>query len=259
VGAALDRVLGTGDVTDLRVAVVGAGSMAALATGTVVARGAVDVVVLNRTAAHGDRLATEHAVRAAPLSDLAREISGADVVIACTGAADLMITAELLPEHPITLIDLAMPHDIDPAVAELPGVTLVNLRQLAAELDDSEAGRELAGVRKIVTEEVAAFLLARHQASVTPTVVALRSMATVVVDTEMERLATRLPDLDPAARDEVLQTLRRVADKLLHQPTVRVRELVNDAGAVSYAAALAELFALDPEAVDAVTRPERLP
>jgi glutamyl-tRNA reductase len=74
----------------------------------------------------------------------------------------------------------------------------------------------------------------------------------------MERLATRLPDLDPAARDEVLQTLRRVADKLLHQPTVRVRELVNDAGAVSYAAALAELFALDPEAVDAVTRPEGL-
>jgi glutamyl-tRNA reductase len=259
VGAALDRALGSGDVTGLRVAVVGAGSMAALATGTVVARGAVDVVVLNRTAAHGDRLATEHAVRAAPLSDLALEISGADVVIACTGAADLMITAELLPEHPITLIDLAMPHDIDPAVAELPGVTLVNLRQLAAELDDSEAGRELAGVRKIVTEEVAAFLLARHQASVTPTIVALRSMATVVVDTEMERLATRLPDLDPAARDEVLQTLRRVADKLLHQPTVRVRELVNDAGAVSYAAALAELFALDPEAVDAVTRPERLP
>ena len=72
----------------------------------------------------------------------------------------------------------------------------------------------------------------------------------------MARLLTRLPDdLDEAAREEVLHTLRRVADKLLHEPTVRVKELANEAGAVSYATALAELFALDPEAVDAVTRP----
>ena len=111
-------------------------------------------------------------------------------------------------------------------------------------------------MRRIVTQEVAAFLSARRQASVTPTVVALRSMATSVVDAEMDRLAGRLPDLDAATRAEVLHTVRRVADKLLHEPTVRVKELANESGAVSYAAALAELFALDPEAVDAVTRPE---
>ena len=92
----------------------------------------------------------------------------------------------------------------------------------------------------------------------TPTVVALRSMATEVVDAELARLVARLPDLDEASRDEVLHSLRRVADKLLHQPTVRVKELVNETGAVSYAAALAELFALDPDAVEAVTRPEGL-
>jgi glutamyl-tRNA reductase len=96
---------------------------------------------------------------------------------------------------------------------------------------------------------------ARRQASVTPTVVALRSMATEVVEAEMARLVARMPDLDDAARAEVLQTLRRTADKLLHQPTVRVKQLANETGAVSYAAALAELFSLDPEAVDAVTRP----
>ena len=83
-------------------------------------------------------------------------------------------------------------------------------------------------------------------------------MATSVVESEMERLQGRLPDLDEAARAEVLHTVRRVADKLLHEPTVRVKELANETGAVSYAAALAELFALDPEAVDAVTRPEGL-
>ncbi len=109
-------------------------------------------------------------------------------------------------------------------------------------------------MRAIVAQEIAAFLSARHQASVTPTVVALRSMATAVVDAEMERLAARLPGLDDATRAEVLHTVRRVADKLLHEPTVRVKELANETGAVSYAAALAELFALDPEAVDAVTR-----
>ena len=119
-------------------------------------------------------------------------------------------------------------------------------------------GREVAEVRRIVTEEVAAFVAVRRSASVTPTVVALRSMATSVVDAEMDRLDHRLPGLDPEARDEVLRTVRRVADKLLHEPTVRVKELANETGAVSYAAALAELFALDPEAVDAVTRPEGL-
>ena len=83
-------------------------------------------------------------------------------------------------------------------------------------------------------------------------------MATGVVEAEMARLSSRLPDLDPDVRAEVEHAVRRVADKLLHQPTVRVKELANETGAVSYAAALAELFSLDPDAVEAVTRPEGL-
>lgn len=256
VSAALDLATdGLGDLSGLRVVIVGAGSMAALATATVTRRGVADVVVINRTTSHAERLATEYAVRQASLEALAEEIDRADLVITCTGAVDLMIGVDQLPGRPITLIDLALPHDIDPAAGDLPGVTLVNLTQLAQTLHETDAGREVAGVRRIVTEEVAAFLSARHQASVTPTVVALRSMATAVVDSEMDRLDARLPALDDAVRQEVLQTVRRVADKLLHQPTVRVKELANEEGAVSYATALAELFALDPEAVDAVTRP----
>ena len=169
-----------------------------------------------------------------------------------------MVEAARADGRPMIFIDLALPHDVDPTVVELDGVTRLDLAELAEELDSSDAGREVAEVRRIVTEEVAAFLAARRSASVTPTVVALRSMATSVVDAEMDRLDHRLPDLTPEARAEVLRTVRRVADKLLHEPTVRVRELANEAGAVSYAAALAELFALDPEAVDAVTRPEGL-
>jgi glutamyl-tRNA reductase len=139
-------------------------------------------------------------------------------------------------------------------VADLPGVTLVTLADLVGDLRDSEAGAEVEAVRGIVTAEVEAFVSARRQANMTPTVVALRSMATSVVESEMARLEHRLPDLDAETRAELLTALRRVTDKLVHQPTIRAKEL-GDRDAVSYAAALAELFALDPEAVDAMTRP----
>jgi glutamyl-tRNA reductase len=264
VGAALDRAARHGGaVLGRRVAVVGAGTMAGLATATVSRRGAAEVVVVNRTPERAERLAAEYAGRAAALADLPAVLTEADVVIACAGAAGLLVSRGMVAaarpdERPMVFVDLALPHDVDPAVAELPGVTRLDLVDLAEELEASDAGREVAEVRRIVTEEVAAFLAARRSASVTPTVVALRSMATSVVDAEMERLDHRLPDLTPEARAEVLRAVRRVADKLLHEPTVRVKELANETGAVSYAAALAELFALDPEAVDAVTRPEGL-
>ena len=264
VSAALDRShQAVGDLSGKRVLVLGAGSMAGLATATVARRGAASVTVANRTAGNADRLAAEYGARATVLTDLEAELALADVVVSCTGATGVVVTREAVAAavaggRELAIIDLALPHDVDPSVAELPGVTLINLAELAEELRESDAGREVVEVRRIVSQEVAAFLGARRKASVTPTVVALRSMATSVVDAEMERLAGRLPDLDDATRAEVLHTVRRVADKLLHQPTVRVRELANETGAVSYAAALAELFALDPEAVDAVTRPEGL-
>lgn len=261
VSAALDRSrAAVGDLVGQRVLVVGAGSMAGLATSTVAARGAASVTVVNRTSDNADRLAQEYGARSATLAELAAELAVADVVVSCIGAAGILITRDMVAAatvdgRDLSILDLALPHDVDPRVADLPGVSLVSLAELADELRDSDAGQEVEAVRRIVTQEVAAFLSARRQASVTPTVVALRSMATSVVDAEMERLIGRLPDLDDSIRAEVLHTVRRVADKLLHQPTVRVRELANETGAVSYAAALAELFALDPDAVDAVTRP----
>ena len=124
---------------------------------------------------------------------------------------------------------------------------------MAEKLRGSDAERHLNDVRAIVAEELTAFLAARRAANVTPTVVALRTMATGVVDGELERLLSRLPDLSEPARVEVERTLRRVADKLLHQPTVRVQELADHDGNLTYAAALADLFALDPAAVAAVT------
>jgi glutamyl-tRNA reductase len=254
VSAALDRA--TDDLTGRRVVVVGAGAMAALTVATVVRRGAGEVVVVNRTPERAERLAAEYAARWAPLTAVAEEVAAADVVVACAGAVGVLVSraAVAAAGHPLALVDLALPHDIDPAAAEVPGVTLVTLADLGEDLRDSEAGAEVEAVRTIVTAEVEAFLSARRQTSITPTVVALRSMATSVVESEMDRLERRLPALDEPTRTELLQTLQRVADKLVHQPTIRAKEL-GDRDAVSYATALAELFALDPEAVDAVTRP----
>ncbi|KRA30051.1 MULTISPECIES: glutamyl-tRNA reductase [unclassified Nocardioides] len=263
VSAALDVTAdAVGPVDGKYVVVVGAGAMAGLATATASRLQAGHLAVVNRSADGAARLAEQYGAHAVPLDRLGEEIARADIVISCTGSSGALIDRAMIeaaragdPERPLALIDLALPHDIARDVLALPQVTLVGLAELAKVLQGGATGREVQEVRRILAEEVTAFLAARRQASVTPTVVALRSMATGVVDAEMTRLESRLPDLDDLTRDEIRHTVRRVADKLLHEPTVRVKELANDQGAVSYAAALAELFALDPDAVDAVTRP----
>ena len=263
VTAALDRATEhVGSVPGKRVVVVGAGAMASLAVSTVSRLGAVDVVIANRTDAHAARLAQQYGGRVVALSDIDREIAAADILVSCTGAAGVVLplsqvaAARNHATEPLAVLDLALPHDVDPAVAELPGISLIGLARLAEELHEGQTGLDVAAVKEIVAEEIKAFLAARRSASVTPTVVALRTMATGVVEAEVDRLLMRLPDLDPQIRAEVELSIRRVADKLLHQPTVRVKELANESGAISYAAALAELFALDSDAVEAVTRPE---
>jgi glutamyl-tRNA reductase len=253
-----------GGLEGRRAVVVGAGAMAGLAVATLRRGGLGHVVVLNRTEEKAVRLAAAHGAVSAPMSSLLTEVATADLVLSCTGAVGTVLGVDLLedawaPTHGVrrAVVDLALPHDVEPAVAELPGVRLIGLRQLAEELGDDDAGMvDVIGVRRIVTEEIRAFLDARRVASVTPTVVALRSMATEVVDAELTRLDGRLAALDPVVRAEVEQALRRVAQKLLHQPTVRVKELASRTGVVSYAEALAELFALDPKAVEAVTSVE---
>jgi glutamyl-tRNA reductase len=236
--------------------------MAGLAVATVSRLGAADVVVSSRTEAHARRLAEQYDGQAVPLTQVQDAMADADLLVSCTGATGVVLplavvaAARAEATRPLAIIDLALPHDVDPAVAELPDVSLLGLARLAEEVNEGEGATDVAAVREIVAEEISAFLAARRSATVTPTVVALRTMATGIVEGEMERLLTRLPDLDPAVRGEVEHAVRRVADKLLHQPTVRVKQLANEAGAVSYAAALAELFSLDPDAVEAVTRPE---
>ncbi|MET7884767.1 glutamyl-tRNA reductase [Streptomyces avermitilis] len=158
------------------------------------------------------------------------------------------------PAPVLALLDLAMPRDIDAAVHRLLGVRLVDIESLAEASADAPMAADVDLVRRIVADEVTAFGAAQRAAHITPTVVALRTMAADVVANEIARLDGRLPGLDEKQRGEITQTVRRVVDKLLHAPTVRVKQLAAEPGGAGYADALRTLFDLDPETVAAVSR-----
>jgi len=248
------------------VVIVGAGSMSTLAATTASRSGAAGIVVANRTRRPAERLAAKVSGHAVGLADLAPALAAADVVISCTGAAGHVITRDLVAaalgdrprpaaRSPLVILDLAMPRDVEPAVAGLPGVVVIGMDRLS-EHGTAAGADDVAAVRTICEAELAAYRSAVDAARVAPTVVALRAKAATVVDAELARLAGRLnaDGLSARALDEIAQTMRRVVDKLLHAPTVRVKELAGSPGGEDYAAALRVLFDLDPRAVEAVTR-----
>ncbi|MFI8291991.1 glutamyl-tRNA reductase [Streptomyces sp. ms191] len=248
--------------------VIGAGSMSSLAAATLARAGVAEIVVANRTGSRAERLVqilTEPggagvAARAAEMVAVGDELTRADIVISCTGATGLVLTAEAVESAmrgrtaPLALLDLAMPRDIDAAVHRMPGIRLVDIESLAEASADAPMAADVDQVRAIVSDEVAAFGAAQRAAHITPTVVALRTMAADVVAGEVARLEGRLPDLDDKQRAEITQTVRRVVDKLLHAPTVRVKQLASEPGGAGYADALRTLFDLDPETVASVSR-----
>lgn len=250
---------------DKRALVIGAGSMSSLAANTLARAGVSEIVIANRTPARAARLAEAVGGRAVPMEDLAAELPDADIVVSCTGATGQVIAAETVARallsrtsgSPIGLLDLAMPRDTDPAAGTLDGAHLVDLETIGSAAHDAPMATDVDKVRKIVSAEVAAFGAAQRAAHITPTVIALRSMAADLVASELARLDGRLPDLDERERAEVTQTVRRVVDKLLHAPTVRVKQLAGEPGGAGYADALRELFDLDPQAVAAVSSVSR--
>ncbi len=252
--------------------VIGAGSMGSLTAAHLIRAGVGHINVVNRSLPRAERLAasiTEQGVpaRAATLDQLPAALVGADVVVSCTGAvrpvvslADVhhALAASQRDEvnEPMVLCDLGMPRDVDPAVAGLPGVWVVDMDRVQREPSARAAADDAEAARRIVAAEVASYLASQRMAEVTPTVTALRQRAADLVEAELLRLENRLPGLDDEQRREVAHTVRRVVDKLLHAPTVRVKQLAGAPGADTYAEALRELFELDPQAVDAVAAGE---
>jgi glutamyl-tRNA reductase len=248
--------------------IVGAGLMGALTATALRRAGAGQVVIANRTAANGSRLAAsvrEQGVpaRSVDLTDLAGQLAEADVVVTCSGAVHALIEIDSVgaalrvrePGRPLVICDLGLPRDVESGVAELPGVTVIDLESLQRRLRAAPSGLGTRRAGEIVAEELRAFLMAQRSAEVTPTVTALRRRAAEVVDHEMLRLSSRLPDLDRSVREELERTVRRVVDKLLHVPTVRIKQLASGPGGAGYAEALRELFQLDSQAPTAIASP----
>jgi glutamyl-tRNA reductase len=262
----------SGGLTGRTAAVVGAGSMGALAGAHLVRAGIERVHVVNRSLPRARRLAKNLAeqgveAHAFALENVAVALADADVVVSSTGAVRPVVSLADVhhalaqrnaggAEHQLVICDLGMPRDVDPAVAGLPGVCVVDMDRIQREPTARAAATDATAARTIVATEVANYLAGQRMAEVTPTVTALRQRAADVVEAELLRLDNRLPGLDAAHRDEVAKTVRRVVDKLLHAPTVRVKQLASAPGGDSYAEALRELFELDPQAVDAVAASE---
>ncbi|MDT3398865.1 glutamyl-tRNA reductase [Streptomyces sp. B1866] len=285
-----------------RALVIGAGSMSSLAATTLARAGVSELVIANRTLVRARRLASAltaaaeasaataavgegtvppaRTVRAVPMADVPGELPYADIVVSCTGATGLVLSADALRAAvarraepadrartdaegapggssgpaPLAVLDLAMPRDIDAAAHGVEGLRLVDIESLAEASATAPMAADVGQVRAIISAEVGAFGAAQRAARITPTVVALRTMAADVVASEIARLNGRLPDLDDKQRAEITQTVRRVVDKLLHAPTVRVKQLAGRPGGAGYAEALRELFDLDPQAVAALSR-----
>ncbi len=254
---------------------IGAGAMGALSAAHLARAGVGQILVLNRSLPRAQRLARkirESGVRseALTLDRLADALTTADVVVSCTGAISPVVSladvhyalaAALRDEatHPLVMCDLGMPRDVHPAVAGLPGVSVIDVDRVQREPSAHAAAADVDAARLIVADEVASYLAGQRMAEVTPTVTALRQRAADVVEAELLRLDNRLPGMESAQREEVARTVRRVVDKLLHAPTVRIKQLASAPGGDSYAEALRELFELDQTSVDAVATAGELP
>ncbi|MGH3720258.1 MAG: glutamyl-tRNA reductase [Pseudonocardiaceae bacterium] len=252
-----------------RALVLGAGSMGGLAAAQLRRAGVAEIVVANRTHAGAARLAVLCEAEGTPaqavgLDGVAAVLPAVDVVICCTGASDVVLSVDQVADArggdqiaaarvPLVVCDLGLPRNVEPGVGGLPGVTLLDLTTVARRLEQRPAASNaVSAAQRLVAREVRAYLVAQRTVEVAPTVAALRKRAAEVVDAELLRLAGRLPGLDAAVRDELSRTVRRVVDKLLHAPTVRVKQLAEAGGGAAYADALRELFELDPQAAAAI-------
>lgn len=255
VSVALDRAAEVfGTLAGRRAVIVGAGSMGALSGATLRRRGVTDLVVANRSSDRAERLSASVGGRPVSLDDLPGEIAATDLLVSSTGSTGLVIEQDMIDARdgrPLVVLDLAMPRDVDPGVGTLPGVTYVDLEALrsgGAMVSDAEVGAAAA----VVADELRNYLVEQQRLAVAPTVTALRARADQVISGELSRLAGRLPDLSDSQRREVGDAVRRAVEKVLHAPTVRVKELASRPGGDQYAAALRVLFDLDPAAAEAV-------
>ena len=247
-GAALAQQV-FGELQGRRVVVVGAGKIGELAARSLAARGAEIGAVANRSLEHAEALARKFGARAAPIGKLGAELADADVVVACTSAPGIVLHAADISERkgrPLFLIDLAVPRDLDPAINNLDGCYLYDIDDLEAVVTASLAGRrrEAERAEALVAEEAERFRAWQASLDVVPTIASLRARAEAIRTAELGKAAGRLTDEERQAVDSITA---QILNKLLHLPTVRMKEAAAAADGVLYADAVRHLFGLEDE------------
>lgn len=246
-----------GSLRGRRVLIVGAGDVAE-GVATALARAGAEMTVMNRTEERARGLAEKVAVPAgdsvkvAPLGLLSVELGRADVAVTCTGSGEHLVSAGLLAEArsasdgPILVVDIALPRDVDPAAAEVPGVTLRDLHDLGAWAAKGMDSRRLeAGkVESIVAEEVDRWVLEHAARQTAPLLTQLRDTAEAVRAAELERFAKRLDALGPEEREVVESITRGIVAKLMHGPTVALKDAAGSPQGERLASAVRDLFGL---------------
>jgi glutamyl-tRNA reductase len=250
-----ERVFGS--LEGRRILILGAGKMSDLATVNLVSRGVESVFVANRSLERAERLASRFGGRAVGLDEVESELESADVVVASTSARGFVLSASQVERamakrrgRPIFFIDIAVPRDIDPDVNKIEGCYLYDVDDLERVVEESVAGRKEEAVRAeaIASEEAQSFKEWQLSLDVVPAIASLRALAESIRETELERAEGRLRSLSPSQRRAVESLTVQIVNKLLHPPTVRMKEAAAAADGGLYADAIRHLFALDDAA-----------
>jgi glutamyl-tRNA reductase len=236
-----------GDLAGRRAAVVGAGTMAALAVQHLRRRGVGPVRILNRSLERARALARRTDADHGDLDDLPEAIARADLVVSATGATGTVVHVETVDarpaDRPLVVLDLAVPRDVDPDVGALPGVSLIDVEALR---DASPRRAEaVAAAETVVEDELRRYAARRRGDELAPLIRAIRRRGDAVAERELERFARRLADLTPEQRAAVEALARGIVAKLLHDPIVALKERSEPGSARTHAALLAELLGLE--------------
>jgi len=241
------------ELTDKRVLLIGAGKMSELTARNLISRGATIAAVANRTLAHAEELAARLNARPVDLDGIRAELVEADVVVASTSSAgtvvsraDVAATLALRRGRQLLLVDLAVPRDLDPAINELEGCFLYDVDDLEAVVAETMAGRrtEAARAEKLVAAEAERFREWQASLEVVPTIASLRALVEEIRDSELARAGSRLSERE---RRQVESVTTQILAKLLHLPTIRMKEAAAAADGVVYADVVRHLFGLEEE------------
>jgi glutamyl-tRNA reductase len=245
------------DLPKRRVLLLGAGKMGELAAANLVTRGVGELVIANRSAERGGVLASRHGARSVALAAVEYELRHADIVVASTGADGLVLTAEQVERalraqrsRPVFFIDIAVPRDLDPSINDLDGCYLYDIDDLEQVVEATVAGRreEAARAEAIVAEEARVFAAWQRSLDVVPAIASLRRRAQEIRVAELARASGKLAGLSPRERDAVESLTAQIVNKLLHVPTVRLKEAAAGAQGSTYAETVRHLFDLGDDA-----------